>query len=259
LEAAADLEVRFSGSTLVPLVGNEVHSGAYQWWAMRGDEGDATLTRAFDLGGLSQATLKVWAWYDLEEDYDYAYVAVSGDGGETWQLLSNEHTTTADPSGDSYGPAFTGHSGGGATATWAEQAFDLSAYAGQQILVRFEVVTDESVTRPGLALDDLAIPELGYADDVEGGDGGWQAEGWLRVTEKIPQSFVVQVITLGTAPHVERIALDGDNHGTLTLFGLGVEFENAVLIVSATAPYTTEPATYSYETAPAEPRDLGGP
>ena len=259
LEAEGDLQVRFSGSTLVPLVGNEVHSGAYQWWAVRGDEGDATLTRAFDLGGLSRATLEVWMWYDLEEDYDYAYVAVSADGGEGWQLLSNEHTTTANPTGDSYGPAFTGRSGGGATATWLEQAFDLSPYAGQEILVRFEVITDESVNRPGLALDDLAIPELGYSDDVEGGDGGWQAEGWLRVTEKVPQQFVVQVITQGSSRRVERMALDGDNQGEVTISGLGAGVDRAVLAISAMAPYTTEPATYSYETLPPEPKDLGGP
>jgi hypothetical protein len=259
LGGAGDLEIGFSGSTVVPLAGNEVHSGAYQWWAMRGDEGDARLTRAFDLSGLSQATLEAWMWYDLEEDYDYGYVAVSADGGENWQLLSNEHTTMDDPSGDSYGPALTGRSGGGATATWVEQAFDLSPYAGQEILVRFEVITDESVTRPGLALDDLAIPELGYTDDVENGDGGWQAEGWLRVTEKIPQAFLVQVIKLGPEPQVQRMILDGDNQGSLTLSGLGTEINEAVLAISAVTPYTTEPATYSYETVPTEPKDLGGP
>jgi immune inhibitor A len=259
LEGEGDLQVRFSGSTLVPLVGNEVHSGAYQWWAVRGDEGDATLTRAFDLSGLSRATFEVWMWYDLEEDYDYGYVAVSADSGETWTLLANEHTTTASPTGDSYGPAFTGRSGGGTAAKWVQQAFDLSPYAGQEILVRFEVITDESVNRPGLALDDFAIPELGYADDVEGGEAGWQAEGWLRVTEKVPQSFLVQVISLGSSPRVERMVLDQENQGEVTISGLGAGIDRAVLAISAMAPYTTEPATYSYETLPPEPKDLGGP
>jgi immune inhibitor A len=259
LEGEGDLQVRFHGSTLVSLLGNEVHSGAYQWWAVRGDEGDATLTRAFDLSGLSKATLQVWTWYDLEEDYDYAYVALSADGGETWELLSNEHTTTDDPTGDSYGPALNGRSGGGPTATWVEQTFDLSPYAGQGVLVRFEVVTDESVTRPGLALDDFSIPELGYADDVEDGDGGWQAEGWLRVTEKVPQSFLVQIISLGSSPRAQRLVLDAENRGELTISGLGTQMDRAILAISAMTRFTTEPATYSYETAPKEPNDLGGP
>jgi immune inhibitor A len=250
LEGEGDLQLRFSGSTLVPLVGNEVHSGRYQWWTVRGDEGDATLTRAFDLGGLSQATLQAWMWYDLEEDYDYAYVAVSADGGETWALLANEHTTVADPGSDSYGPAFTGRSGGGSSAAWVQEVFDLSPYAGREILVRFEVVTDETVTRPGLCLDDLSIPELGYADDVEGGDGGWLAEGWLRVTEKVPQRFLVQVISLGSSPQVRKMVLDDENRGEVTLSDLGAAVDRAVLAISAMAPFTTEPATYSYETAP---------
>jgi len=253
LEGEGDLQVRFSGSTLVPLVGNEVHSGAYQWWAVRGDEGDATLTRAFDLSGLSRATFEVWMWYDLEDDYDYAYVSVSADGGHTWHLLSNEHTTTENPTGDSYGPAFTGHSGGGAAPAWTQQAFDLSPYAGQEILVRFEVITDEAVNYPGLCLDDLSIPELGYHDDVEAGDGGWQAAGWLRVAAQIPQRFVVQAISLGATTRVETMALDDTNQGQITLSGLGTEVDRAVLAISALAPYTTEPATYTYSTSPINP------
>ena len=51
-------------------------------------------------------------WYDLETDYDYAYVEVSADGGKTWDILANEHTTITNPSGNSYGPGFTGASGG---------------------------------------------------------------------------------------------------------------------------------------------------
>jgi len=246
LDGEGTLTVEFAGSLLVPLVGNSVYSGEYQWWSNRGDESDTTLTRAFDLGNLQEATLQVRMWYDLETDYDYAYVELSTDEGQTWHLLDNEHTTTANPSGNSYGPAFTGVSGGEGEARWSLETFDLTPYAGQPVLIRVEVITDDTVNRPGLCLDDISIPELGYLTDVEAGPDGWQAEGWVRVTDHIPQEFLVQLITLGTQVRVERMALDEQMRGTMTVTGLGQDVDQAVLVVSAMAPATTEWAVYSY-------------
>lgn len=246
LEAEGNLSIEFTGSTAVPLVGNRTHSGDYQWCAVRGDEGDATLTRAFDLTGQEEASLQVWMWYDLEVDYDYAYAEVSDDGGQTWQILDSAHATTENPSGNSYGPGFTGMSGQGEGAEWIQEAWDLTPFAGGQILIRFEVITDDAINHPGLCLDDLALPELGYEYDVEEGDGGWQAEGWVRVGDHVPQRFLVQVITLGERVGVQRLVLDEQNRGSLSLSGLGGEVTRAALVVSAMAPSTTEPAVYSY-------------
>ncbi len=252
LRGEGNLELEFKGDSVVPLLGNQAHSGDYQWWAKRGDEGDATLTRTFDLTGLEQATLQVWMWYALEADYDYAYVELSSDGGQTWDLLGNGHTTTANPNGNSYGPAFTGLSGGGDKPQWVQEQFDLSQYAGQEILLRFEVITDDTINLPGLALDDISIPELGYHSDVEtderhpSGTEGWQAEGWVRVTDQIPQEFSLQLITYGPETRVERLPLDSQNRASITVAGLGHEIDRAVLVVSAQAPLTTEPAGYSY-------------
>ena len=246
LEGDGDLVVEFTGSTSVSLAGNRTHGGDYQWCTVRGDEGDARLTRAFDLTGLRQASLQAWMWYDLELDYDYAYVEVSADGGHTWQILSTAQTTSDNPSGNSYGPGFTGVSGSPGGPEWVREVIDLSPFAGGPILVRFEVVTDDTVNHPGLCLDDLALPELGYQDGAEKGDGGWQAEGWVRVGDHVPQRFLVQVITLGQTVDVERLALDDRNRGSLTVAGLGRDVEGAVLVVSALAPSTTEPAVYTY-------------
>jgi hypothetical protein len=246
LEGEGDLSIEITGSLVVTLLGNETHSGEYQWWSNRADDGDATLTRAFDLSELEQSTLQAWMWYDLETDYDYAYVEVSTDGGQTWTLLANEHTTTSNPSGNSYGPALTGRSGQGDEPVWVQQSFDLSPYTGQVVLIRFEVITDEALNYPGLAVDDITIPELGYSYDAETDDGGWQAEGWLRVTDHIPQDFSVQLVTFGEQTRVRQIPLDSQMRATANVFRLGRHIDRAVLVVSAMAPATTEWATYSY-------------
>jgi immune inhibitor A len=247
LEGEGDLTISFEGDSVTPLVGNRAHGGQHQWWSNRGDEGDTTLTRAFDLTGLETANLRTWMWYDLETDFDYAYVQVSPDGGQTWQLLANEHTTITNPHGNSYGPAFTGISGSDEEAQWVQETFDLTPYAGGPILIRFEVITDEALNRPGFCLDDISIPELGYTHDVEHGADGWQAEGWAPVTDHVPQGFVVQLITFGRQTFVEPMALDAQMRGTLVLNGLGRDIDHAVLAVSAMAPATTESTTYSYQ------------
>jgi immune inhibitor A len=247
LEGQGDVTVEFTGSLVVGLVGNDTHLGRYQWWSNRGDEADTTLTRAFDLSGLDQATLQAWMWYDLETDYDYAYAEVSTDDGQTWTLLANEHTTTTNPSDNSYGPALTGISGGGATPEWIWQTFDLSPYTGGPVLIRFEVITDDTVNHPGFCLDGISIPELGYADDAEHGDDGWQARGWVRVADHVPQQYIVQLITLGGQTYLERMVLNGQNHGTLAIHGLGETVDRAVLVVSAVTPVTTEWASYGYQ------------
>ena len=245
--------VHFTGSTVARLVDNEAHSGNYQWWSNRGDESDTTLTRAFDLTGLEQVTLQAWLWYDIEKDYDYAYIEVSTDGGQTWDVLPGKYTTDYNPTGNSFGHAYTGKSGVEADAPeasdakpqWVLEEIDLTPYAGQQILLRFEHITDDAYNSPGFCMDDISIPELGYHHDAES-DDGWTALGFIRTDNTLPQRYLVQLIEWGAETRVRRMELDEAQRGQLVVEGLGNEVERAVLVVSALAPKTTELASYQY-------------
>jgi immune inhibitor A len=245
--------VHFTGSTVARLVDNEAHSGNYQWWSNRGDESDTTLTRAFDLTGLEQVTLQAWLWYDIEKDYDYAYIEVSTDGGQTWDVLPGKYTTDYNPTGNSFGHAYTGKSGVKADASeasdakpqWVLEEIDLTPHAGQQILLRFEHVTDDAYNSPGFCVDDISIPELGYHHDAES-DDGWIALGFIRTDNTLPQRYLVQLIEWGAETRVRRMELDEAQRGQLVVESLGKEVERAVLVVSALAPKTTELASYQY-------------
>ena len=70
------------------------------------------MTREFDLSSLQQATLTFTAWYSIEENWDYAYVQVSTDGGSTWDILQGSLASTDNPSLNAYGPGYTGESEG---------------------------------------------------------------------------------------------------------------------------------------------------
>ncbi|MCJ7666767.1 MAG: immune inhibitor A, partial [Anaerolineae bacterium] len=166
-EPQRDLKIDFQGATWGKVMDNEPHIGRYQWWSNRSDESDMTLTRAFDLSGLESATLEFWAWYDIEENWDYAYVEMSTDGGETWDILHAPSTTDYNPNGNSFGWAYTGMSGGGEKPQWIREKVDLSDYVGGEVLIRFEYITDDAVSRPGFTVDDIKIPELEYDYDAE--------------------------------------------------------------------------------------------
>jgi immune inhibitor A len=239
------LTLRFTGSTQIGLVNTQAHSGRYMWWSNRGDDSDMQLTRGFDLSGVSEATLEFWTWFDIEEDWDYAYVEVSADGGETWEILTTPSGTPTNPNGNSFGWAYTGGSGGD-PAEWIQEQIDLSPYAGQEVLIRFEYITDDAVNRPGFVVDDISIPEIDYFSDFEEDEDGWEPAGFMRHANVLPQRWLVQMVLFGPEITVERLVLDEDQTGEWTI-PLDNRTDRAVLTVSGLAPVTTELGSYSYE------------
>jgi len=166
--------------------------------------------------------------------------------------LPGKNSTTTDPNGSSYGPAFTGNSGVSdkSAARWVQEQVDLSAYAGKSILVRFEYITDDALNLPGWAIDDIAIPEIGYTDDGEKGEGGWQAAGFVRVDNVLPQRYAVQLVEMGKTTRVVRLPLDLQNRVKVSLDSFGREASKIILVVTPFAPTTTELSAFKFSVVP---------
>ncbi len=247
IEAEGDMTVDFEGTTVTQLAPTQAYSGDWAWWSHRVDSSDTRLTLPVDLTDVEQATLRFRTWYNVEELWDYAYVGVSTDDGATWTLLESDRTTRENPNGNAYGPGYTGVSGDSEPA-WVLEEIDLTAYAGQPVQIRFEYVTDLAVTQPGMFIDDVDIPEIGYFDDFEEGPGEWQAEGWLLTNNVLSQRWMVQVIETKEdgSVAVHRVPVGNDGLGQLRLSGVD-RAENLVLVISALAPITVEQASYHYQ------------
>jgi hypothetical protein len=140
---------------------------------------------------------------------------VSTDHGGSWRALAGDHTAADDPVGTSLGPSYTGESDG-----WEEEEIDLSSYTDSTVLVRFNYITDGSLNTAGWCVDDITIPQLGFADNAET-DAGWQAAGFARIhRDGIPQRFVLRTIVgTGTDAVVTAIALDANNDATFIVEG----------------------------------------
>ena len=243
LDGVRALDIRLDAPAEVGLISESPDQGERFWYSNRSDVSDTTLTHAFDLSTVSTATLNYRLWYHTELNWDYAYIMVSTDDGTTWNILETNYTTTNDPHGASYGAGYNGVSGGGMSPVWIDETVSLDAYAGQPILVRFEMITDDGINQPGIAIDDVAVPEIDYFSDFESDDGGWQAAGWLLTDNRLPQELWLQV-GYETAGDVEVTRWRSQGGGAWQL-ELAEGTQQATLAISAFAPVTTIPMPYS--------------
>ncbi|HEY3218849.1 MAG TPA: hypothetical protein VGK15_07165 [Candidatus Limnocylindria bacterium] len=234
------ISVKLSAGPRTRILPTDPHSGTALWWSDRADGLDSRLTRTVDLSQATTPTLSYWTWYDIEKDYDYGYVAVSTDNGQHWKTLPTTSTTTEDPNGQNLGNGYTGTSGGD-RPSWIRQDVDLSAYAGKQVMLRFEYVTDGALSLQGLAVDDIEIPGV-LRDDAET-DGGWQADGFVRSTNFVAQRYVVQLLRFtDKGATVERRYVD---NGTLQLDADTTSDRRAPLLaVTGLAVRTTQPVPF---------------
>ena len=246
LQSDKPLTVTFQGSQRVPLMPTEAHSGSQFWSALPADKSDVSLTGRFDLRESDSATLTFWVWYEIEAGWDYAYLTISEDDGDTWTILETDSMTSQNPQGNNFGTGWTGNSGSGDSPIWLQQTVDLTPYVGSEILLRFEYVTDDAIHFAGFAVDDVEIAEIGFKDDMETHTGLWQAEGFIRHDNHLPQTFIIQAIYLSeTQTEVKRLLLEANQSATWTL-PLDDNFSEVVLIVAANTRVTQVRASYQY-------------
>ncbi len=106
-------------------------------------------------------------------------------------------------------------------------------------------MTDPAVNLAGLALDDVSIPAIHYTSDFETDDGGWQADGFARVEDDLPQTFRLALIVKGDKTTVQNITLTPDQTADIPLsLQAG---QNAVLVVTGTERFTRLRAGFTLE------------
>ena len=242
LACQGNYTLEFTGNEVVSLLPfTDSSSGDYFFWSNIGDESNMRLTHEFDLSQVSgQAELSFKTWYDLEEDYDYAYISASVDG-INWEILDSQNCTSLNPSGNSYGCGWNGQSNG-----WIDEVVDLSQYSGQKVTVRFDYVTDAAVNGKGMAIDDIHLDAIGYSTDIESDEGGWLAEGFVRVQNTLPQSFSVSLIHNGNSPTVEQYQIAAGEKLSLDI-KIGNNTDEITLVISGTTPVTREKAVYQID------------
>lgn len=151
------------------------YAGGYQYFSGSGNGLDNSMTRSVTLPA-GTVSLSAKVKYDIELDWDYAYLTVNGDPVAT-NLSTNEN-----PNDQNAGNGITGSSAG-----WVDLTADLSAYAGQTVTIGFRYWTDVAVAEAGLFIDEINL--TGQPTDGGETDPGWTYNGFARATNVVEKSF----------------------------------------------------------------------
>jgi immune inhibitor A len=156
-------------------------------------------------------------------------------------VLKTPSCSESNISGNNYGCGYNATSN-----SWIQEHIDLSSYAGKKVHLRFEYITDAAVNGEGLLLDDLSIPAIHYVTDLEKDDGGWQPNGFVRIQNRLPQTYRVSLIKEGSKTSVDYISLDANETARIPL-NFGKDLNDVILVVSGSTRFTRQEAAYQFE------------
>jgi hypothetical protein len=172
-------------------------------------------------------TLRFLAKYGAETDYDYGYVQVSTDGGATYETIAGNNTVEAP-----LGPGLNGDDSGGFEA----ESYDLSAYAGQTVLVAIRYVSDGGVNMGGLKVDDVSVGGTPISDGSS--LAAFRSPSQIRPTPVHNWNVRLVGINDGRVPTVLQVEFNGRSRLELSRreLALAAPFEKVVAIVAYDEP-----------------------
>jgi len=188
------------------------HSGDYYVYSQQADRSYKRLGGVFTLPAGSP-TLQFWVSYDIESNWDYAFVEINEVGTDTWTTLPDLNGLSTTGTGSSCASgwvdqihpflahymdsacnptgttgswnAFTSTSGG-----WQQVEMDLSAYAGKTVELYISYASDWGTQNLGVFVDDIELSGFPL-QDFEVDYGAWQpsdpppgspdANNWARI------------------------------------------------------------------------------
>jgi M6 family metalloprotease-like protein len=260
----------------------EVTSGTHAWFSGAGNdfgcptqEGHGLviqLPEVAQVPGGTPISLSFSSFYEIEWDFDYGFVMASIDGGATWQTLPSRQGTTINRAfnpnavgclaqwdngitgvsrvspterNSPANPNRIGSQAGEATyppAEWMRDEYDLSAFAGETLLIMLSYATDPGLAKRGWFIDDLAVttPDRTlYSSDFETDQEPLRLfpagkAGWTRVStaEGSPADHAYYIELR------DRVSWDFDSKGQSDRAG-GVTWQPGVSII-----YTNEAHGY---------------
>ncbi|HEY1316770.1 MAG TPA: hypothetical protein VGF10_06105 [Gaiella sp.] len=200
--------VMWSVDAAPPLGGASATSGP-ALYSGAADDRDEAIVRPITVGTGANATLSFDALWNEEEGWDFGFVQVSTDGGGSYDSVACTDTTTeinpdALPTAQDNIPGFTGYSG-----AWKPEKCDLSAYAGQNVLLAFRTFNDPAslgtvaTIPPGFWIDNVELGTTSLSD-------GSNLTGWKSFSETKPSTvagYTVYIVSLNTAKYRDGITV----------------------------------------------------
>jgi len=122
-----------------------------------------TLNQSISLSNAVYAELSFWTKWDIEPLADYVQVQISTDNGSTWQPLCGQYTQPSFLSSTLNQPIYDGM-----RDEWVQERIILNDYIGQNIKIRFKLVSGFSYTmqNDGFYFDDMLVQVISSPSNV---------------------------------------------------------------------------------------------
>lgn len=133
-----------------------------------------TQSQSISLTNAVYAELSFWAKWDIEPLADYVQIQISTDNGLTWNPLCGKYTQPSFLASTLNQPIYEGM-----RDEWVQERILLNDYLGQNIKIRFKLVSTFSYTmqNDGFYLDDMLVQAITSPSFIEEN----KAEGYLNV------------------------------------------------------------------------------
>ncbi|NVJ61371.1 MAG: immune inhibitor A [Gammaproteobacteria bacterium] len=152
------------------------YSGSNAYYSAAGDDLNNSMDISVELPTAASLVLSMKAHWNIEQDWDYARLTISD------TAIAGSHTNATNPWATDYPEQYgdvvnyiTGVSkdisGAEGEAGWVNLTFDLTPYAGQSVVLKFEYITDSNTGGYGIVIDDLSVAADGsevFSDGAEG-------------------------------------------------------------------------------------------
>jgi len=152
-------------------------SDQLEWFGGMADSTTTTLAVPVTLP--ASATLDFSLWYDTEPGYDFLYLEVSTDGGQTWQKVPfSIHGRRLDAKTPGKISGYEGHQ-------WLRAWADLSAWTGP-LLLRWRYTTDPLYHGRGVYIDTVQVragQRIVFDDRRPGDAAEFQPDGFVQTTD----------------------------------------------------------------------------
>jgi hypothetical protein len=136
-----------------------------------------TLVEPVDLTHAGYAVLNFWAKWAIEAGWDYVQVKASSNGGTTWTPLSGKYTKPGNSNQAPGQPLYDGMQ-----PSWVSEEINLDDFLGDNILIRFTLISDNYTTEDGFYFDDLNVTMV----DISTGTGEILPPGDVILSNAVP-------------------------------------------------------------------------
>lgn len=108
---------------------------------------------------VESAVIRFYAKWDIEAGYDYVQFEATTPSAFTWTPLCGKYTKQGNNNQDPNQPLYDG-----IQSDWVLEEVDVSSFIGEEVYLRFQLVSDQFVNGDGFYFDELELFTIGVGD-----------------------------------------------------------------------------------------------